>query len=420
MDQAFFAKYANGLKGDDRDTLSFFPFKWAYAPPHDPTSAVSFLKEISVENHTVSSEMVRVKFEAMISMDQLLQKGSVEWGGEILHDNPPPGFRMIPEWEKMAGVLFNWPTLFPPLWSMFAQMMKSLDHVIIFLRIPEGYLGAAVLAWLDAAGIDLTRVRPIPGPLGDSWARDYSPLYGVNRYTGEPVAHKFSFAAFWPQYRETCREIVDIDEKFTWKEGYRVFRSEIFLDGGNILTDGNGTYVLTRRVIRDNLAVPNLQVKLEAWLGAERLIIVDEEPDDLLGHINHFKFITPEKIIIGQSNRPDSPVSRYLENLCGLFDRYGYEVIRIPAPEGFDHLLPGGDCTHTALFANSLMMNKRILVATYDQDGLEKYNEEAIEVYGRTLPEYTIIPVDATIQGNAGGAINCSSKEIPDVEHLTG
>ncbi len=44
---------------------------------------------------------------------------------------------MIPEWEKMAGVLLNWPTLFPPLWAMFSQMMKSLDHVTTFLRIPD-------------------------------------------------------------------------------------------------------------------------------------------------------------------------------------------------------------------------------------------------------------------------------------------
>jgi len=60
-----------------------------------------------------------------------------------------------------------------------------------------------------------------------------------------------------------------------------------------------------------------------------------------------------------------------------LFEKSGYEVIRVPGPQGFDHRLPGGDNTHTALYANSLMMNNRI-------------------------------------QTNAGGAINCSSKEIPD------
>jgi agmatine/peptidylarginine deiminase len=60
------------------------------------------------------------------------------------------------------------------------------------------------------------------------------------------------------------------------------------------------------------------------------------------------------------------------------------------------------------------MMNKRILVATFDQEGLEGYNEEALMVYQRALPDYEVIPIEATLQTNAGGAINCSSKEIPD------
>jgi agmatine/peptidylarginine deiminase len=69
-------------------------------------------------------------------------------------------------------------------------------------------------------------------------------------------------------------------------------------------------------------------------------------------------------------------------------------------------------------YANSLMMNKRILVATFDQEDLEKYNEEALAVYQSALPDYEVIPIEATIQTNAGGAINCSSKEIPDVTKM--
>jgi agmatine/peptidylarginine deiminase len=325
---------------------------------------------------------------------------------------------MIPEWEPMSGVLLNWPTFYLPLWDMFRQMIAALDHVTTFLRIGEGYFGATVLAWLDAYGIDLDKIRPIPGPIGDSWARDYSPLYGVNIYSGEPVAHKFSFAAFWPEYRAKYRSIVEIDDNFVLKDGFRVYRSEIKLDGGAILTDGNGTYIITRRILNDNQDVINLYAKLEAWLGADRLLVVDEEPDDILGHINHFKFISPQKIIVGRPDKDGTKVHRYLEKISKLCEKSGYEVIRVPFSEGFDHRLPGGDNTHTALYANSLMMNKRILVATFDQEGLEKYNEDALTVYQQALPDYEVIPIEATIQTNAGGAINCSSKEVPDINRM--
>jgi agmatine/peptidylarginine deiminase len=415
MNQEFFFKYANEIQGNNRALLNYYPFKWAYVPPHDSSNAVEFLHDIGMDDGKVNAEAVAAKFENMISFDKLKQQGVVQWGGDRLDGVPPPGFRMIPEWEPMAGVLFNWPTLFPPLWDMFKQMIDALDHVTIFLRIGTGYFGAAVLAWLEAHGTDLTKIRPIPGPMGDSWARDYSPLYGVNIYSGEPIAHKFAFAAFWPEYRNQNRSIVEIDDQFTWKEGFQIYRSEIMLDGGAILTDGHGTYVITRRILSDNQGIPNLYAKLEAWLGASRIIVVDEEPDDLLGHINHFKFISPTKIIVGRPDKTGTKLYHYLDNLSKLFQKKGYDVIHIPCPEGFDHRLPGGDYTHTALYANSLMMNQRILVTVFDGEGLEKYNEEALAVYQKALPDYAIIPIEATIQTNAGGAINCSSKEIPDV-----
>jgi agmatine/peptidylarginine deiminase len=418
MDQEFIFKYANDLAGDDRSQLAFFPFKWAYVPPHDSVAAVEFLRDIGVDDGEVNAAAVAAKFEPMTSFELLKQEGTVQWGGDILYDNPPPGFRMIPEWEPMTGVLLNWPTLYPPLWDMYRQMIVALDHVTTFLRIGEGYFGAAVLAWLDAHGVDLDKIRPIPGPIGDSWARDYSPLYGANIYSGEPVAHKFTFAAFLPEYRAKNRSIVEIDDNFVLKEGFRVYRSEIMLDGGAILTDGNGTYVITRRILSDNQCITNLYAKLEAWLGADRLLVVDEEPDDILGHINHFKFISPQKIMVGRPDKAGTKVFLYLEKISKLCEKCGYEVIRVPFSEGFDYRLPGGDKTHTALYANSLMMNKRILVATFDRQGLEKYNEEALAVYQQALPDYEVIPIEATIQTNAGGAINCSSKEIPDIRRM--
>lgn len=418
MDQEFFFKYANDLKGDDRNLLSYYPFKWAFVPPYDSTSAMEFLHDIGVDEGKVTAQAVAAKFENMTSFEDLKQQDAVQWGGEILDGVPPPGFRMIPEWEPMTGVLLNWPTLYPPLWDIFRQMIGALDHVTTFLRIGEGYFGAAVLAWLEAGGINLDKIRPIPGPIGDSWARDYSPLYGVNIYSGEPIAHKFAFAAFWPEYRNENRSIVEIDDQFIWKEGFQIYRSEIMLDGGAILTDGNGTYIMTRRILSDNQGITNLYAKLEAWLGAGRLIMVDEEPDDLLGHINHFKFIGPEQIIVGRPQKAGTKLFRYLDNLSKLFVKHGYDVINIPCPEGFDHRLPGGDYTHTALYANSLMINHRVLVTAFDEEGLEEYNEEAISIYQKVLPDYEIIPIEATIQTNAGGAINCSSKEIPDVSQI--
>ena len=65
MDQEFFFKYVNELKADDRSLLSYYPFKWAYVPPHKSTRAVEFLRDIGVEEDRVTAEAVAAQFENM-------------------------------------------------------------------------------------------------------------------------------------------------------------------------------------------------------------------------------------------------------------------------------------------------------------------------------------------------------------------
>src|SRR5210317_1214266 len=85
MDQELFFKYANGLTGNDRNLLSYYPFKWAYVPPHDNLSAQEFLIDIGVDRGAVTAEAIAEKFENMTSFEQIAQERTVQWGGDILY-----------------------------------------------------------------------------------------------------------------------------------------------------------------------------------------------------------------------------------------------------------------------------------------------------------------------------------------------
>lgn len=416
MDHNHWNQYLNGLKDKDRSVLSYYPFKWAYVPPHNADTAVEFLHDIGVGKNKIAPDAVEKIFNSMPTFEELIENNSVQWLDDTVDEFPPPGFRMTPEWEKMTGVLFSWPIYYPPLWETFRQVIAAFDHVKIFLRIPEGYPGAAVLGWLEANGVDLDTVRPIPGPLGDIWAKDYSPLYGINSYTGEPVAHKFGFAAYGDLYKNCFKASVEKDEKFVWSEGYKVYSSDIIMDGGYLqTTDGDGTYILTRRMLVDNAKIPNLNAKLEHWLGADKMIFVDEQPGDTLGHINHFRFISPGKALCGKPDQEGTPLFNYLSKIRSTIIKSGYEVIDIPCPEGFGRTLPNGDFADPILYANILMMNDRVIVPTYDFSGIEKYNDQAMEGYHKAFPGHKIIPVDVSVLATGGGAIYCSTREIPAV-----
>jgi len=414
-------EYVNSLRGEERQVLAHYPFRWVYAPPHDGAAGVEFLREHDLDLGDVQAASIDDLQAKLTTFEALKAQGSVEWTGDRIDETPCCGFRQIPEWEPMAGLLIHWPTLYPPLWKIYRQVIAALDHVTTFLRIPEGHFGATVLAWLEASGIDLEKVRPIPSPISDIWAKDYAPFYGVNTYTGEPVAHKFLYAAHAEGDCEFDSEGNEIDEKLNWIEGFESYRTDIRVDGGMIqTTDGDGTYILTRRVLWDNAAIPNLQAKLAGWLGARELIFIDEQPGDSLGHINHFRFVAPNKVMLGVSDEKDTPVDRYLSNLRALFDARDYEVIEIPYTERFEIKTPTGGGVNPALYANCVLMNERVLVPVFDMEGAEPYNERAVEAYQRALPDHQIIPLDVTVLSIQGGGIYCGSKEIPDVSQLAG
>ena len=408
--------YVDQLSGEDHRVLDYYPIKWAYIHPDNSSSALDFLREITLHKGEISQELIEKQYAKMPTFESLVKEGSVGWQEPMGDEIPAPGFRMIAEWEPMAGTLINWPTFYPPIWETFRQMVHAASHATVFLRIPEGYLGAAVLAWLEANGIDLSMVRPIPGPIGDIWAKDYSPVYGVNRYTGEPVAHKLAFACFHPQYRRDFRAIRDIDNKFAWIEGFNVFSTKIMYDGGYLMTDGRGTCILTRRVLSDNVEIPNLYAKLEAWFGAERLVIIDEEPGDYLGHINHIKFISPEKVLVGIPEDINSPVYRYMVELRNQLEGLGYQTIRLPCPTEQHRSLPLWG-PPAQLYANSLIVNDRILITKYGHE-LEKQDREALEVYQEALPDHEVIPIDCSVLGNGGGGVYCTTHSVPDVNNL--
>ncbi len=403
---------------DAKELEALYPLRWAKSPPAEAPTAMQFLEEIGVGTENIDPQGIERCHEELPTFDELQRKGAVEWDGKARSKEPTPGFRMTPEWEPMTGVLLNWPVFYPPLWDTYRQFVIALDHTTTILRMPEGYLGAAVMAWLKAKGLNMTKIRPVPGPIGDIWPRDYSAVYGTNVHTGEAIANKFVFPAFFPGYRDIYRSIVEIDNNFAWKEGFSLIRSEIALEGGNLLTDGNGTYVMTRRVLSDNSSIPNLREKLEGWLGAERLILVDEEPEDPLGHIGSFKFVGPEKLVLGRPERKDSSDWRYLDRIRGLFSKLGYDVLEIPIGTDMARIIKCPSLTvpdYPGGYVNSLMINKRLIIPQYDRAGLEEMNVGAIEAYKDALPGYEIVPLEVSLIGNGGGAVNCSSREIPKV-----
>jgi hypothetical protein len=117
MNPMTWQKYITQLDRDNQLVLRYYPFKWAYVHPNSAGEAVNFLQDFCVDDGLVSKESIESQLENLPSFESLFRGGSVDWVEPLGDEIPHPGFRMIGEWEPMAGTLINWPTFYPPLWT---------------------------------------------------------------------------------------------------------------------------------------------------------------------------------------------------------------------------------------------------------------------------------------------------------------
>jgi hypothetical protein len=56
MNRELWLEYTNSLEEKDKFVLSYFPFKWAYAPPYNAETALEFLHDICVDFDRVTAD----------------------------------------------------------------------------------------------------------------------------------------------------------------------------------------------------------------------------------------------------------------------------------------------------------------------------------------------------------------------------
>jgi agmatine/peptidylarginine deiminase len=144
------------------------------------------------------------------------------------------------------------------------------------------------------------------------------------------------------------------------------------------------------------------------------LDLIDSGRDEIVAYLRTligFKTVTPPN-----DGRVDHDGYRDLQNIVlhKLFADCGYEVVTIPCVSDAYRALPDGTPSTRGLYANSLMMNGRVLVCQYGRD-LAKYDELALAIYHRELSDYQVIPIECTLIANGGGGINCTTHEIPAI-----
>jgi agmatine/peptidylarginine deiminase len=237
----------------------------------------------------------------------------------------------------------------------------------------------------------------------DIWARDYMPVQ-INE-------HKLIQYTFYPDYLLEFENIKSDPESICTDLNLTTVRSDIILDGGNVVKSDN-CVIMTDKIVLENkykYTKEQLLQKLKDLFEVEKIVLIPWDRGERYGHADGMvRFIDNETVLLQgyYKTRKDLFEVGFIENLLGTLkeNHLKYEFLNIDYPEKIN-----------AKFAylNYLQTKDFILLPSLgiDQDD-EALEQEIKKYFPGYMDRIRKIKMNSII--NRGGALNCISWTIKE------
>ncbi|MFT5522179.1 MAG: agmatine/peptidylarginine deiminase [Pirellulaceae bacterium] len=316
---------------------------------------------------------------------------------DVVLANQMPG-----EFERQGALLVASKDLIGRTSDLFVEIVRSLRgkvEIVVLVSNVEEYEAAKGL--LGANSVPLNNVHFVEVVHDTMWARDYGPIICRTK-EGSPIVID-------SRYDLTRVNDDQVPTMLARLLGLRVVQMPLRLDGGNLLSNGQGLGITTRRLLHEN-AIGELE---EAWMhsvlqesfGFNRVVVLEPLVGEPTGHVDMFAtFTSANTVVVGRYDpSTDAENAAILDRnaikLAGLPTVAGpLRVVRIPMPPHDDAIW--------RTYANVIYANGVLLVPTYgdvDQAG----RREALATYASLLPRWNIVSIDARSIIELNGALHC-------------
>ncbi len=327
---------------------------------------------------------------------------------------PPYDLRPVAEFEQHDGMIIGWYQLGcygaqPD--TMWAEAVAAIRQVATaYIAVQNSSAVTPIQDFLTSLGIPLTNIQFLVGNMFSVWVRDYGPEFCYNEF-GHRVIVEGGYSQQWPQALAAL-----------W--GLEHYHVPLSLQGGNYMADG------ARQVAVSSAPVSNP----ELWQETVRqyfdlpLHVVPKLQGEPCGHIDMYaRFVAPDRVVIAQYMDPYYNAN--MQAAAAQFEGMGYEVYRITTPTpsrealpallredpSLVHLPPGVELPRDGMryvyrtYTNGIQCNGLYLMPTYDH----RLDQQALALFQQALPDHQIIPIRCVSIINAGGALHCTSSDVP-------
>lgn len=332
--------------------------------------------------------------------------------------------RFCAEWEKQTAVLMAWPhatgdfseylEVVEETYSIIADTITQFQRLLIVCRdeAHQHHIQQRVERHRD---IDF-----IHAPVNDIWVRDTAFL-SVKK-DGQLAYQNFIFNGWGEKYDHALDNALNHKlANAPFFKGRPYYDIDFILEGGSIESDGQGTLLTTSHCLlnpnRNNLDKAQIEVKLAAYLGVERILWLEQENlsgDDTDAHIDTLaRFCNATTIAYTSCENPEDNHYTGLKNMEAQLQRFKtmanqpYQLVPLPLPSPiFDEdgqPLP-------ANYANFLIINNAVLVPVYE----DEMDRIALSRLAAVFPERTIIPIPARPLVHQYGSLHCMTMQFPE------
>lgn len=330
------------------------------------------------------------------------------------------GYHMPAEWEQHDRCWMAWPcrsdfwgdnlAATQQAYARVANAICEFEPVIMLCppRLCE-----------NARDLCSQKVEVLALELDDSWTRDMGPNFVVDN-NGNLAASLFHFNA-WGKKHAPWGKDAAVGHRIAEYLDIPTFSSTIYMEGGGINVDGEGTVLATLQNVLHENRNPGLKQAeagqiLADTLGIEKVLWLPGDPEDTEtdGHIDGIAcFVQPGKVLVEIC--PDNGTERYdnmqanLEAIQGQTDAAGRQL-EIVVMEEANEAAQRGDIFCSS-YINFYIANDAIIMPAY---GIDR-DEDTRSLLAGLFPDREVVQLDISDIALGGGGIHCITQQQPSV-----
>lgn len=301
----------------------------------------------------------------------------------------------------------DWAPILQDITAVYRNMAREIAKREALLIVAPASLSAELGKMENASITSFTS--------NDTWARDHG--FITVEEDQQLVLLDFQFNGWGEKFEAERDNAINrhLYDQGLVKGAYEQ-HLDFVLEGGSIESDGQGTVFTTSCCLmaphrNQPLTQQEIEERLKAWLGAERVVWLNHGSligDDTDGHIDTLVRICPNDTIVYTGGDDAHPDLRLMEEeLRGLRTMGGkpYRLLRLPLPR------PVFDEEHNRLpatYANYLVINGAVLVPTYNQPDLDA---EAMSIISQAYPDREVVGIDCMAVVWQHGSLHCCTMQ---------